>query len=112
MTGHTAFVLIALATMAAAPDTEVSSWTRVGFVREGTVPGFYKRSDGHLVGCVIGDRTASIEVGEDGIRLAERTIIGWTDHTFNIAWGCVKVSPGCTLCLATLAALTAATSSS
>lgn len=53
---------------------EVSSWTRVGFVREGTVPGFYKRSDGHLVGCVIGDRTASIEVGEDGIRLAERTL--------------------------------------
>ena len=25
---------------------EVSSWTRVGFVREGTIPGFYKRSDG------------------------------------------------------------------
>ena len=41
---------------------EVSSWTRVGFVREGQVPGFYKRSYGHLVGCVIGDRTASIEI--------------------------------------------------
>ena len=53
---------------------EVSSWTRVGFVREGQVPGFYKRSDGHLVGCVIGERTASIEVGEEGQRLAERTI--------------------------------------
>jgi hypothetical protein len=53
---------------------EVSSWTRVGFVREGQVPGFYKRSDGHLVGCVIGDRTASIEVGEEGQRIAERTI--------------------------------------
>jgi hypothetical protein len=53
---------------------EVSSWTRVGFVREGTVPGFYKRSDGHLVGCVIGDRTASEEVSEDTQRLAERTI--------------------------------------
>jgi hypothetical protein len=53
---------------------EVSSWTRVGFVREGQVPGFYKRSDGHLVGCVIGERTASIEVGEEGQRVAERTI--------------------------------------
>jgi hypothetical protein len=53
---------------------EVSSWTRVGFVREGQIPGFYKRSDGHLVGCVIGDRTASIEVGEEGQRVAERTI--------------------------------------
>src|SRR5687767_8646054 len=53
---------------------EVSSWTRVGFVREGTVPGFYKRSDGHLVGCVIGDRTASVEAGDAAQRLAEKTI--------------------------------------
>jgi hypothetical protein len=53
---------------------EVSSWTRVGFVREGTVPGFYKRSDGHLVGCVIGDKTASVEAGEATQRLADRTI--------------------------------------
>ncbi|MFO0686816.1 MAG: hypothetical protein U0234_32435 [Sandaracinus sp.] len=53
---------------------EVSSWTRVGFVREGTIPGFYKRSDGHLVGCVIGDRTASIEVSDEGLRTAERTV--------------------------------------
>lgn len=53
---------------------EVSSWMRVGFVREGTIPGFYKRSDGHLVGCVIGERTASIEVGDEAQRLAERTV--------------------------------------
>lgn len=53
---------------------EVSSWTRVGFVREGQVPGFYKRSDGHLVGCVIGERTASIEVSEESQKAAERTI--------------------------------------
>jgi hypothetical protein len=59
---------------------EVSSWTRVGFVREGTVPGFYKRSDGHLVGCVIGDRTASIEVSDAGQRLAERTVTAARKH--------------------------------
>ncbi len=53
---------------------EVSSWTRVGFVREGTIPGFYKRSDGHLCGCVIGDKTASVEVTDEGMKLAERTI--------------------------------------
>lgn len=53
---------------------EVSSWTRVGFVREGTIPGFYKRSDGHLCGCVIGDRTASIEVSDASAKLTERTI--------------------------------------
>ncbi|MGB5312430.1 MAG: hypothetical protein WBN38_10195 [Polyangiales bacterium] len=53
---------------------EVSSWTRVGFVREGTIPGFYKRSDGHLCGCVIGDKTASVEVSDANAKLAERTI--------------------------------------
>lgn len=53
---------------------EVSSWTRVGFVREGTVPGFYKRSDGHLCGCVIGDKTASVTVSDAGVKLSERTL--------------------------------------
>jgi hypothetical protein len=53
---------------------EVSSWTRVGFVREGTIPGFYKRSDGHLCGCLINDRTASIEVSDEGVKRAERTV--------------------------------------
>lgn len=28
------------------------------------------------------------------------TKISWTDHTFNIAWGCVKVSDGCKNCYA------------
>lgn len=54
---------------------EVASWMRVGFVREGTIPGFYKRSDGYLCGCVIGDRTASIEVSDDSLKAAERTIV-------------------------------------
>jgi len=53
---------------------EVSSWTKVGFVREGTIPGFYKRSDGHLCGCVIGETSASIEVSDAGVKLTDRTI--------------------------------------
>ena len=53
---------------------EVSSWIKVGFVREGTIPGFYKRSDGHLCGCVIGERTASIEVSDKSQKVADRTI--------------------------------------
>ncbi|NLY92457.1 MAG: hypothetical protein GXY23_00380 [Myxococcales bacterium] len=53
---------------------EVSSWTRVGFVREGTIPGFYKRSDGHLCGCVIDSEASSIEVTDEAQKLAERTI--------------------------------------
>lgn len=28
------------------------------------------------------------------------TTIAWTDHTFNLAWGCTKVSPGCANCYA------------
>lgn len=32
--------------------------------------------------------------------MGERTGIEWTDHTFNLAWGCVKVSPGCQHCYA------------
>lgn len=34
--------------------------------------------------------------------MAVTTAISWTDHTFNIAWGCVKVSPGCKNCYADL----------
>lgn len=37
--------------------------------------------------------------------MAEKTGISWTDHTFNIVWGCTKVSPACANCYAeTLAA--------
>jgi len=32
--------------------------------------------------------------------MARETIIAWTDHTFNVAWGCAKVSPGCAHCYA------------
>lgn len=32
--------------------------------------------------------------------MADKTLIAWTDHTFNIAWGCQKVSPGCAHCYA------------
>lgn len=32
--------------------------------------------------------------------MSEKTIIAWTDATFNMAWGCTKVSPGCVNCYA------------
>lgn len=32
--------------------------------------------------------------------MAQKTNIGWTDHTFNPVWGCAKVSPGCKNCYA------------
>lgn len=32
--------------------------------------------------------------------MGEHSRIEWTDHTFNLAWGCVKVSAGCAHCYA------------
>lgn len=32
--------------------------------------------------------------------MGKETGIGWTDHTFNPWWGCMKVSPGCANCYA------------
>jgi len=36
--------------------------------------------------------------------MGEHTGIAWCDHTFNVAWGCVKVSEGCKNCYASNAA--------
>ncbi len=32
--------------------------------------------------------------------MARDSAIAWTHHTFNIAWGCTKISPGCKNCYA------------
>lgn len=32
--------------------------------------------------------------------MSENSAIGWTDHTYNAWWGCMKVSPGCQNCYA------------
>lgn len=32
--------------------------------------------------------------------MGKDTSISWTDHTHNLAWGCVKISPGCAHCYA------------
>lgn len=32
--------------------------------------------------------------------MSTKTAIQWTDHTFNVAWGCEKISPGCAGCYA------------
>jgi hypothetical protein len=32
---------------------EVSTWIKLGFAREGNIPGFYKRSDAFLLGCSV-----------------------------------------------------------
>src|SRR5271166_1783357 len=32
---------------------EVQTWTKLGFVKEANIPGFYKRSDAFLLGCAV-----------------------------------------------------------
>lgn len=44
---------------------ESATWTRMGFEREGVIPGFYKRSDGHLLGMKLEQRIPA----ESGTRI-------------------------------------------
>ncbi|MCX7807557.1 MAG: hypothetical protein N2515_03025 [Deltaproteobacteria bacterium] len=53
---------------------EVPAWSRIGFVKEGVIPLFYKHSDGYLLGCLIGPNRGGSGITEDGERLAEKTI--------------------------------------
>jgi hypothetical protein len=72
---------------------EVSTWTRLGFTREGSIPSFYKRSDAWILGAVVstvqpmrGDPRMQLEDEDDedpassetpvspSVTLAERTI--------------------------------------
>src|SRR5215831_3438828 len=32
---------------------EVATWVKLGFAKEGNIPGFYKRSDAFLLGCCV-----------------------------------------------------------
>lgn len=51
---------------------EAASWVRLGFQREGTIPGFYKRSDAHLLGLVL-PRGSSFDNEPSGVHhLGER----------------------------------------
>jgi hypothetical protein len=40
---------------------ECANWARLGFVREGNIPGFYKRSDAFIMGYVVPAPTAPVE---------------------------------------------------
>ena len=68
---------------------EVSTWTRLGFTREGSIPSFYKRTDAWILGAVVAQigpvRAAPATKGDDeddkesderspAAALAERTI--------------------------------------
>src|ERR1700735_5451392 len=42
---------------------EVSTWVKLGFAKEGAIPGFYKRSDAYMLGCSV-DAALAREVRE------------------------------------------------
>lgn len=47
---------------------EVGTWTKLGFEREGSIPGFYKRSDAHLLGLSVpGHERATATSDESGV---------------------------------------------
>jgi hypothetical protein len=49
---------------------ECSTWTRLGFAREGNIPGFYKRSDAFILGATVPDsvQTDGDDLEESGLR--------------------------------------------
>ncbi|WP_437678484.1 hypothetical protein [Sorangium sp. So ce131] len=64
---------------------EVPTWIRLGFVREGSIPGFYKRSDAWILGAVVSQMASRVREEDDAegagdresspaVLLAERTI--------------------------------------
>jgi hypothetical protein len=40
---------------------EVSTWIKLGFEKEANIPGFYKRSDAFILGCVVDDAALSLQ---------------------------------------------------
>jgi hypothetical protein len=52
---------------------EVGTWLKLGFAREGNIPGFYKRSDAFMLGCSVSDaadRTQSFRADSGEMRIA------------------------------------------
>jgi len=53
---------------------EVATWVKLGFAKEGNIPGFYKRSDAFLLGCSVNNAPAPREAAplHSEIRIAVR----------------------------------------
>ena len=49
---------------------EVTTWTRLGFEREGNIPGFYKRSDAYILGLMVPHALRPASEDESGVRPA------------------------------------------
>ncbi len=61
---------------------ECATWARLGFVREGNIPGFYKRSDAFIMGCVVPPIDASAKsVDTPKPRIAESGVFSVGRHS-------------------------------
>ncbi|MFO0671696.1 MAG: hypothetical protein U0235_19040 [Polyangiaceae bacterium] len=49
---------------------EVGTWAKLGFVKEGNIPGFYKRSDAFMLGCVPSTYVPPSEAVESQTRIS------------------------------------------
>lgn len=52
---------------------ESTGWSKVGYAREGSIPGYYKRSDAYLMGRVVGAAPLTPEEGTATVPLADST---------------------------------------
>ena len=62
---------------------ECATWARLGFVREGNIPGFYKRSDAFIMGCVVPpiDAASSANHNTPKPRIAESGVFSVGRHS-------------------------------
>ena len=54
---------------------EVATWVKLGFAKEGNIPGFYKRSDAFMLGCSVSAATNGRAPIQSEMRLAARAPI-------------------------------------
>src|SRR5262245_50933618 len=65
---------------------EVATWVKLGFAKEGNIPGFYKRSDAFLLGCSVNNASMSTREApplHSEIRIAVRGRIETTPMTID-----------------------------
>jgi hypothetical protein len=78
---------------------EVSVWTRLGFEREGTIPGFFKRSDAYVLGALIpaaltpDGGPVSAETAVDDEKLTDSTYQEAKRLSREMGAGAVKLEP-------------------
>jgi len=60
---------------------EVAVWSRLGFDREGTIPGFFKRSDAYVLGAIVPPALGGEDAPTSGTRAADEEALAEKTHT-------------------------------